>query len=355
MASIQKLQRKSGTVYRVQIRQKGSRAISKVFDSHQAAKEWAKVMEGSRKNLDAYPDAEARRRTVAEVIDQFMLDYSGKDTAIVGRLGWWRDEYGAVSLAQFTTAKIKEALRVIARQKGRRAAGKGKTVALGSNRGPATVNRYLGAISIVMAWAVEEDWIVENPALGIRRRPEPAGRVRWLSDDERKALLKACDQSEWEGLGLLVRLALSTGARQGELLKLRWSDLDLKRGLARLGDTKTGEPRMLPLIGAVRETLTSRPRPIDSGLIFRSPVNSQRRMHFRPHWEAAVKTAKLENFRFHDIRHTTASYLAMQGASPLEIADVLGHKTLAMVKRYSHLATDHKQKLVERVFSDMVD
>ena len=355
MASIQKLQRKNGAVYRVQIRQKGSRAISKVFDSKLAAREWAKAMEGSKKNLDAYPDAEARRRTVAEAIDQFMLEYSGKDMAIVGRLGWWRDEYGAVSLAQFTTAKIREGLRSLARQRCRRAAGKGKTVSLARTRSPATVNRYLGAISIAMAWTVEEDWLAENPASGIRRKREPAGRVRWLSDDERKRLLDACDESEWEDLGLLVRLALSTGARQGELLKLKWSDLDLKRRLAHLGDTKSGEPRMLPLIGRVKEALAAKPRPIDSGLVFRSPVTDDQPIHFRPHWDAAVKKAELTNFRFHDIRHTTASYLAMQGASPLEIADVLGHKTLAMVKRYSHLATDHKQKLVERIFADKVD
>ncbi len=117
-----------------------------------------------------------------------------------------------------------------------------------------------------------------------------------------------------------MKIALSTGARLGEIQSLRWDDLDLKKGLAQLRTSKSGE----------------------------------RPFHFRPHWERAVKVAELGNFRFHDLRHSCASYLAMNGASLLEIADVLGHKTLAMVKRYSHLSTAHKQSLINGTFKSMV-
>jgi len=179
--------------------------------------------------------------------------------------------------------------------------------------------------------------------------------VRWLSDGERKRLLKACDNSEWQDLGLLVRLALSTGARRGELLNLRWSRIDLKNGLAHLGRTKNDELRILPLIKPVRLALQKKPRPIKGGLLFPSPLDPKRPYYgFRKHWNAAVTEAELKDFRFHDLRHTAASYLAMNGASALEIGDLLGHKTLEMVRRYSHLATEHKAKLAERVFGALV-
>jgi integrase len=355
MASYLTLKRKDGNKYRAFIRRKGKQPVSKVFDRKSDAQKWARVMEGSDAHLDAYPDAEARRRTVANVIDAFMLDYRGKDTAIVGRLTWWRTHCGHITLANFNQATVKEGLREVLRQPARRAAGKGKTKSLQRDRGPATSNRYKGAISIVLAWAVEADLIKTNPVTGIRCKKEPRGRVRWLSDTEREALLQACDESAWSDLGLLVRLALSTGARQGELLTLTWADLDLKRKMAHIGDSKSGEPRTLPLVKPVLKVLTDRVRPIAGGLLFASPKNPGRPMAFRPHWEVAVKAAELDNFRFHDLRHSCASYLAMSGASLLEIADVLGHKTLAMVQRYSHLSTSHKQKLVGRVLAGKVE
>ena len=355
MATIQKVDRKRGKKYRVFIRRKGQKPISKVFDRKKAAEDWARLMDGSLDQIAAYPDAEARRRTVGEAIDGFMLDYAGKDTAIVGRMFWWKNEYGAVPLASFTQATVKEGIRKLGRQDAKRVAGKGKECSLGRKRSTATLNRYLAAISIAMTWAVDQDWIGRNPAAGIRRKKESRGVVRWLDDNEREQLLGACDASEWSDLGLLVRLALSTGARLGELLKLSWSDLDLKKGVAHIADSKSGEPRVLPLVRPVREMLGNKARPIDGALVFGSPNDPTRPFAFRRHWNSALKEADIEKFRFHDLRHTAASYLAMHGASHLEIADVLGHKTLVMVKRYSHLATDHKQELVESVFSEMVN
>ncbi len=231
----------------------------------------------------------------------------------------------------------------------------GISVILNRRKSPATLNRYHQAISTVLTWAVDQDWISKNTALGIKRQKEPRGRVRWLSDDERQRLLDACDKSDWADLGLLVRLALSTGARRGELLKIRWSDVDLKKGLAHVGKTKNDDRRVLPLIKPVIALLRKKPRPIRDGLLFASPRDPQRPYYdCRKFWNAAIAEAGISNFKFHDIRHTTASYLAMSGASPIEIGDVLGHKTLAMVRRYSHLATDHKTKLTELVFTDIV-
>lgn len=355
MASIQKRKTKRGTKYRVQVRRTGHRSISKVFNTKKEADAWARLMDGNSDHIDAYPDAEARRRRVADAIDAFMLEYAGRDGTLPSRLAWWKTHHGHHTLAGFTQPRIREGLRQLAGEKVNRGDGKGKSKALDRTKSASTVNRYLTSISSVLRWTVEEGWLPRNPAHGIQRRKEPAGIVRWLDEDERKALLGACDKSEWADLGLLVRLALSTGARQSELMNLRWEDLDLQNGLAHVGKTKNDEPRMLPLIASVRETLKKKTRPIKGGLLFPSPAKDSKPFEFRKHWDAAVKAANLKEFRFHDLRHSCASYMAMAGLSPLEIGDMLGHRTLVMVRRYSHLSTDHKKQLAERVLGGMVE
>jgi integrase len=115
---------------------------------------------------------------------------------------------------------------------------------------------------------------------------------------------------------------------------------------------KNGEPRVLPLVDNVVAELMRQPRPINSdSLIFGSHRAAGKPFEFRKHWDKAVKTSGIDNFRFHDLRHTCASYLAQNGASLLEIADVLGHKQIEVTKRYSHLCVEHKQGLVDRVMS----
>jgi len=147
-------------------------------------------------------------------------------------------------------------------------------------------------------------------------------------------------------------LAITTGARRGELVSLRWADVDVKTGRALVRETKNGEQRTLPLAGkaldALRELkLQGSAR---SEFVFPNPSGHPGAFeHFDSHWYAALEAAGIKDFRFHDLRHTTASMLGAQGASLLEIADVLGHKTLAMVKRYSHLVVDHKAKVIEKL------
>jgi integrase len=345
--------------WRAQIRRAGHRPIGKVFEKKSEARAWAEKLEGNRDAIDAFPDAEARRRTVKDAIDGYMLDHSGSDSGIVGRLSWWRTEYGGTALANFTQPRVREGLRKLARENVRHGNGRGKnrgkSKALDRKKSGSTVTRYQAALSSAMRWAVDQGWITRNPVLGIRRPKPPPGRVRYLADDERQALFEAADASLWTELGLLVRLALSTGARLGELMALEWADIDLKNGLAYVRRTKNDDPRVLPLIAPVRQRIEKMARPINGGLLFPSSRKASKPYAMRKAWDAAVTAAKLENFRFHDLRHSCASYLAMNGATPLEIGDVLGHKTLAMVRRYSHLSTEHKKKLAERVLGGMVE
>lgn len=177
---------------------------------------------------------------------------------------------------------------------------------------------------------------------------------RFLSEEERVALLNGCAKSDWPALRALVLLAITTGARRGELIGLRWADVDLKKGRALVRETKNDEQRTLPLAGKALEALRELKLKDSarSEWVFAQPSGlAGPYEHFDAHWHAVLEAAGISDFHFHDLRHTTASMLAAQGAPLLEIADVLGHKTLAMVKRYSHLVVDHKAKVIEKMIA----
>ena len=190
-----------------------------------------------------------------------------------------------------------------------------------------------------------------NPVRRLRREREAPGRVRFLSNEERERLLVACKESRSVNLYPLVVLALSTGMRRGEIQGLTWDQVDLVKGVILLERTKNGERRRVPVRGLALELLKehARIRRIDTNFIFPGERTKQSKQPFelKIYWREAIAAAKIENFRFHDLRHSCASYLAMNGASLLEIAEVLGHKTLQMVKRYSHLAESHTAGVVE--------
>jgi integrase len=151
-----------------------------------------------------------------------------------------------------------------------------------------------------------------------------------------------------------VLLAITTGARRGELLALTWRDLDLEASCAYVCTSKNGDRRTLPLTpAAVTELERHRPKKDAEQLVFRSRRRALEPFHFEAMWREARDRAGLADLRFHDLRHTCASYLAQQGASIIELADVLGHKTLSMVKRYSHLTTASKASLVNRVLGEI--
>lgn len=349
MAAINEVHRKDGKSYRVFVWSGGKR-LTKTFRKLSEAREWAKQIEGNDKNAEAFGNIYSRKKTLSELIDYYMEHYEGRDRSILDRLAWWKENYGYHKLNSINKARINEGLKKLSKGQAERFRGKEQApVKLDKIRSPATVNRYQQALSSVLSWGVREGWLTDNPVKQIQRRKESRGRVRFLSDDERKALLEACDKSEWKGLGLVARLALSTGARQGEIMGLKWSDIDLKRNTATLHETKNDEIRVLPLVESVSNQLKAwgKVRRLDNELVFPSP-NKDKPFHIRPYWGKAVEEAELVDFRFHDLRHSCASYLAMAGASHLEIAEVLGHKTLQMVKRYSHLNHEHKAGLLER-------
>jgi integrase len=219
-------------------------------------------------------------------------------------------------------------------------------------RSNSTVNRYMTALGNAFTVALNEwEWVQENPMQKISKLPEPRGGMRFLDDEERERLLEACKVSASPYLHTLVVLALSTGARHGELINLRWGDIDWQRRVITLHDTKNKERRLLPLAHYALQLMEehNKVRNIVSDLVFPSPSQPLKPWDSRSAWLFALKKAGIRDFRFHDLRHSCASYLAMNGASIAEIAEVLGHKTLRMVKRYAHLSEAHTAKVVQRM------
>ncbi len=151
-------------------------------------------------------------------------------------------------------------------------------------------------------------------------------------------------------------LALSIGMRKGEILALSWKDIDFERRAIFLHTTKNGERRLVPLIGLSLELIKKLNSNHDSLLVFPSPNNPSQPLDIRSAWERALQKADIINFKFHDLRHTTASYLAMNNASLIEIGTLLGHKTVQMTKRYAHLSNSHlfsmTQNLNDKLFHD---
>lgn len=297
---------------------------------------------------------------VADLVDLFMLHYAGRDDSKAARMAWWKARLGHMALQDVTDDDVHAAIEDYAGSANTYFAGRdarGEPIFKARKRPlrPATVNRMLNAGSGLFSWAIKrriapKGWV--HPCRGIERRPEDNERTRFLSDAERTRLLEACRASEYGKLYLLVLMAVTTGARRSELLGLRWADIDLKHGTAALDETKNGKPRLLPLTPAVVEELT-RFKAGSTSLIFGRPNDPTTAFSIDGPFRRALVVARVRDFTFHCLRHSCASTLAMSGASLVEVADLLGHKTLTTTKRYSHLSTGHKQGLVTRVFGDL--
>ena len=258
-----------------------------------------------------------------------------------------RASIGDYALADITSAKVSEFRGKLL----------GSKNAYGREVGTVTVNRYTQALGHVLNVAMKEwEWINVNPVTNLSKYKESRGRVRFLSDDERKALLEACKDSDNPHLYKIVVLALSTGARKMEIIGLKWPDIDFERGIIVLHETKNGERRSIALQGFAMSLMRehAKLKKLHCEYVFPSKKTTKdakgkviyQPIDIRTAWENALTKAKIDDFRFHDLRHSAASYLAMNGASLAEIAEVLGHKTLQMVKRYAHMTETHTNSVV---------
>lgn len=312
-------------------------------------------------NATQNPAVAAADQTLAEIAKQYLDAYRGRDESRYHRINTWIRLMGDKAFIEINPDDIDAAMRTLANEPARVYGGKDadgnpifrkKT----GQRSGATLNRYLVALAAMFTWAKRQRLVprnFESPTRHIEKHEETRGRVRYLSDDERERLLAACRESAWPRLYVFVLLALTTGARKGELLALHWRDVDMQRAEATLHDTKNGDRRVLILLPQVIDELqrfAPKDAVISEALVFRSRLRPSQAYATAKVFNEAVELAGIKNFRFHDCRHCTASYMAQSGASLLEIADTLGHRQLRMVQRYAHLNTDSRRRLLARVF-----
>jgi integrase len=323
MATIRKLRGK----WQAMVRRKGIAPRSKSFDKKSDAEKWARDLEAQVDAAGYVPDTKiAEQTTLGDILARY------------------RDEITPTKRSAKTeTIRINAILR---RDVCHRTLALLSSTDLASYRderlktvAPATIIRELNTISHALDVA-QREWgihLARNPAKLVRRPSAPKGRSRRLEGDEEAKLLAAADKGRNPWMKPLIILAVETGMRRGEILGLRWEDVDLERRIAHLPITKNGDCRDVPLSSRAVETLTGlAERPDrDSERLF--PVSGNA---VRLAWEHLRQRAGVGDLHIHDLRHEAVSRLFEKGLDIMEVSTISGHKTLTVLKRYTHLRAE---------------
>lgn len=352
MASIYKRKSKDGksVVWRAVIRMKGYPTVCDTFERKQEAEDWVADTE-RRIKLGAYNfEAHNQHHTYAQLIERMHADGALSHHRSLknchSQFEYWKDLFGPYALIRITPELVaQERKRLI-----------DSLLPDGSKRSPSTINRYTATLSSTLSYAVKKlRWLHENPCKNLLKLKESPGRDRILNDDEIGRLLETCKQSKSPYLHLIVLFALTTGARRGEILGLEWRDVDLENRVASLKETKNGRPRSVPLadpVVAELRTLHSTRNSLKS-LVFASKT-AFGRIDIKKSWMQTLRLANIDNYHFHDLRHQFATFAASQGASNVELATAMGHRTLSMLLRYSNLDAKNSKKFSDYISDKVV-
>ncbi|MEN9901628.1 MAG: hypothetical protein RL651_292 [Pseudomonadota bacterium] len=297
--------------------------------------------------------------TLKELADCYMACYQAGDRQQATRLSWFVQLLGDKIAHEIDGDDIQDALDALQRR-GRvhnRGGASRDPLLVATHKAlkPASVNRYRSTIQAVLTWGrkrrlMPKGWL--NPVGETERLPEDNVRTRFLSEDEYQRLLKASKASYWKKLHVLIKLAVTTGARRGTLFSLTWADVDLKEKRAFVERTKNGEPFVLVLQDdVVKELKALKGASLADELVF-CGRNPYKPMNLEKAYYNALANAGIEGACFHTLRHTHASRLAAQGAPLLAIANSMNHKSLAMTQRYAHLCVDSRAEMLARVFGN---
>ena len=217
---------------------------------------------------------------------------------------------------------------------------------LAESLAPATVNLHLCLLRAILRYGVRSGQLPAAAIPQIDSLKTNNKLVRYLTEDEEIRLLSALPMH----LRPLVALATHTGMRKGELLNLRWSDVDLVSGTITVREAKSGEGRRLPLSETASQAIrglkvAQGPSSQNDSHVFRAPLGGAL-MNLNRDWYRALRQCSLANFRFHDLRHTFASRLVMSGVDLYRVQTLMGHKTPAVTLRYAHLSPQHLRAAV---------
>jgi len=219
-----------------------------------------------------------------------------------------------------------------------------------SVRSAASVNRELACLSKIFSLAMTHKVVSFNPCLHVKKYREENERTRYLLPDEETRLVAQC-VGERAHLRPLLVLAINTGMRRGEILKLTWRHVDFERSLIRLTSdiTKSGKPREIPMNSEVRNQLLELRTSNNNGPVIPSPKTGKGIVDFKRAFRAACDKAEIEELHFHDLRHTFGTRAADAGADAFTIAELMGHSDLRMTKRYTHATDSRKRAAVENL------
>ncbi|MDA8192331.1 MAG: site-specific integrase [Gammaproteobacteria bacterium] len=318
-------------VWQALVRRKGYPQQTQTFDSKAAAQAWAGGIENAMRRGTFVSHAEAERTTLAEALDRYRREVTpAKKGASIERFRldrWAAHDYAQRSLASIRGKDIADYIEE-RRQEG---------------AAPATIHKEINLLSHLFntartAWGMES---LTNPVDLVKgQRPKlPSGRDRRLVGDEQARLLAAAqayDAGPHAGVGIadIITWAIETAMRRGEIAAMRWDHLDRKARVLLIPETKTGTPRRVPLSTAALGVLDGLPRRINGRVWGMRPDSISQA------FERVCKAAGVEGLTFHDLRHEATSRLFEKGLNPMEVAAITGHKTLQMLKRYTHLRAE---------------
>ncbi|MHB1636404.1 tyrosine-type recombinase/integrase [Acidiferrobacter thiooxydans] len=319
-------------VWQGHVRRRGYLAQVKTFDTKAAAEVWARRIEEEIDRGVFVSRAEAEGTTLGDALDRYLHEITPtKKPSTVAREKNRIAVLTALPIARRSLASIKGS-DIATFIRGRQAEG------LGAN----AIRLDLALLSHVFtvagsAWGMES---LGNPVKRIRgQRPKlPGGRTRRLVDDEYRRLIETAAKDQGGMIGPLITWAIETAMRRGEIAAMRWEHLDRKARVLLIPETKTGSPRRVPLSTAALGVLDVRmhqiPRHIDGRVWGMRPDSISQS------FERVCKAAGVEGLTFHDLRHEATSRLFEKGLNPMEVAAITGHKTLQMLKRYTHLRAE---------------
>ena len=326
MASIQK----RGSSYRARITREGKSTLSATFPTKTEALTWASEIQ-AKIRLGIYQDESEitpiRKSNFEEAANHYIQTHSV----------YKKSSYSEIGIIRILIKRW-ASLDVVELNKTHALALRDELLSLG--RAGSTVNHYFNAISKIYQMLIEE-WglLVTNPIKGLKRVPNNKGRSVRVNRDIELLLLAGCKAIDTPLLASIIEFAIQTGMRRGEVMGLSWSDVDIANRKAYLYKTKNGEPRQVPLTLRAIEVLKALPKTEDRVFpmtfdCLRSQFNRLRN-HLKKGWDG-YGANPFNDLRFHDFRHEALSRLSDAGLNVIELSHISGHKTLAMLKRYTH-------------------